>query len=225
MTAVFRLLPVACLLSVPVAAQTLNDAFARMDRAAQQFRAVEAGIKRDNHTAIIDEDSYDTGVFRLKRDKGDVKMLIDFIGPDAKMVSLAGSNASIYNPKINTVQVYDIGAKKGLVEQFLLLGFGATSTELKAAYDVMLAGVEKTGDQQTWHLTLVPKGGDIQHQMKQAELWVSQNTGLPVQQKVLFANGDYWLVNYSDLKFNPPLSDDSLKLKTKKGAVVEHPQL
>lgn len=223
---VLRLAPLACLLTLPLTAQTLNDAFARMDKTAQQFRTVEADIKRVDHTAIVNEDATDSGIIRVQREKQDqLRMLIDFKAPEPKTVSLAGSSASIYNPKTNTAQVYDIGAKKDLVEQFLLLGFGASSGEMKATYNVSFSGVETIGGQPTWHLMLMPKGSDVSRQLKSAELWISQKDGLPLQQKVLFSNGDYWLVTYSNLKFNPKLSEESLKLKLPKGAVVEHPQL
>jgi outer membrane lipoprotein-sorting protein len=225
-TRVFRLAPLACLLALPLAAQTLDDAFARMDKTAQQFKGVEADIKRIDHTAIVNEDATDAGIIRVQREKQhDLRMLIDFKGPDAKMVSLEGSSASVFYPKINTAQVYNIGTKKDLVEQFLLLGFGASSAEMKSAYNVSFSGVETIGGQQTWHLMLMPKGGDVSRQLKSAELWISQKDGLPLQQKVLFSNGDYWVVTYSNLKFNPKLSDESLKLKLPKGAVIEHPQL
>ncbi len=223
---VLRLAPLVCLLTLPLAAQTLEDAFAKMDKTAQQFKGVEADIKRVDHTAIVNEDATDSGIIRVQREKQhELRMLIDFKAPDAKMVSLEGSSASVFYPKINTAQVYNIGAKKDLVEQFLLLGFGATSEEIKAAYNVSFLGVETISGQQTWHLMLVPKGSDVSRQLKSAELWISQKDGLPLQQKVQFSNGDYWLVTYSNLKFNPKLSDDSLKLKLPKGAVIEHPQL
>jgi outer membrane lipoprotein-sorting protein len=221
-----RLAPLACLLTLPLTAQTLDDAFARMDKTAQQFKTVEADIKRTDHTAVVNEDANDSGVIRVKREKQhDVRMLIDFKAPEPKIVSLAGSTASIYNPKTNTLQEVNVGAKKNLVEQFLLLGFGATSEELKAAYNVSLMGNEAIGGQQAWHLLLLPKGGDVSRQLKSAELWISQKDGLPLQQKVLFSNGDYWIVTYSNFKLNSGVSDDSLKIKTPKGVVVEHPQL
>jgi outer membrane lipoprotein-sorting protein len=225
-THVLRLAPIFCLLTLPLAAQTVEDAFARMDKTAQQFKSVEADIKRIDHTAIVNEDATDSGIIRVLREKQhDIRMLIDFKAPDAKMVSLAGSSATVYYPKINTAQIYNVGTKKDLVEQFLLLGFGASSEEMKAAYNVSLSGVEAIGGQQTWRLMLMPKGSDVSRQLKSAELWISQKDGLPLQQKVLFSNGDYWLVTYSSLKFNPKLSDDSLKVKLQRGAVVEHPQL
>jgi outer membrane lipoprotein-sorting protein len=219
------LLTTTLALAAPLAAQTLSDTFARMDKTAVQLKSVVAGIKRDVHTAVINDDEIDNGTIKLKREKSHgTRMLIDFTGQDAKTVSLEDSTVSVYYPKINTAQVYDVGAKKEVVEQFLLLGFGASSGELKQAYDVTWAGTENVG-QQTGHLKLIPKLKDVSRQVASAELWISETNGLPAQQKIIFTSGDYWLVTYSDIKYNPPLSDEALKLKTPKGVTIEHPRL
>ncbi len=160
------------------------------------MKTVTAGIKRDVHTAIINDDEIDSGTFRLKREKSDTRMMIDFTGKDAKTVSLDDSTVSVYYPKINTIQEFDIGAKKQVVEQFLLLGFGATSVELKQSYDINWIGVETVDKQQTSHLKLIPKSAEVGRQMLSAELWISENNGLPLQQKIVFTSGDYWLVDY-----------------------------
>jgi outer membrane lipoprotein-sorting protein len=222
----FRFLTTTLALAAPLAAQTPGDTFARMDKTALQLKSVVAGIKRDVHTAVINDDEIDNGTIKLKREKShDTRMLIDFTGQDAKTVSLGNSTVSVYYPKIKTVQVYDVGAKKQAVEQFLLLGFGASSDELKQAYDVTWAGRENVGGQQTGYLKLIPKSKDISRQVVGAELWISEMNGLPVQQKIVFTSGDYWLVTYSGIKYNSPLSDDDLKLKTPKGVQIEHPRL
>jgi outer membrane lipoprotein-sorting protein len=220
-----RLVTIALALAVPLAAQSLNDTFARMDKTAPGLNSVTAGINRDVHTAIINDDEVDNGTIKMKREKShSILMLIDFTGNAARTVALDDSRVTIYNPKIKSAQEFNIGAKKQMVEQFLLLGFGATSAELKQSYDVSWAGAETMDGQPTGHLKLTPKVTDVSRQMSGAELWISANSGLPVQQKILFTSGDYWLVKYSDIKVNPSLSDDAVKIKLPKGVQVEHPQ-
>jgi outer membrane lipoprotein-sorting protein len=109
------------------------------------------------------------------------------------------------------------------VDQFLLLGFGATVAELKAAYDVNFVGAETIGGTPSSHLTLTPKSPDVLKVIKQADLWMDQSTGLPVQQKFLTsASGDYKLVTYRNSKQNPSLSDKDLKLNLPKGVVIQN---
>jgi outer membrane lipoprotein-sorting protein len=203
----------------------LADAFARMDKIAQQFKAVTADIKRDVYTAVIDDHEKDMGTIKAKRDKShDTRMLIEFTSPDSRLISVDGTSASVYTPKLKTVQKVDI--QKGLVDQFLLLGFGASSAELKEHYDVTLLGTEKPGSETTWHLQLVPKSKDVLKNLKKAELWIGQTSGLPVEEKlVTSAGGDYQLIVYSNVKLNPSVSDGDLKLNLPKGVTVEHPRL
>ncbi len=222
----FRFLATAFAIATPLAAQTLEETFARMDKTAKELKTVSAAIRRDVHTAVIDNDAIDNGTIKLKREKShETRMLIDFTGRDAKSVSLADSTVSVYYPKIKTEQVYDVGARKQMVEQFLLLGFGASTADLKQVYNVSWVGPETIAGQPAGHLKLIPKAQDVLRQVASAELWMSTANGLPLQQKIVFSSGDYWMVDYSDIRFNPPLSDDDLKIKTPKGVQVEHPQL
>ncbi len=226
MTGRIRILAVVFAAAGRLYAQSLDETFARMDRTAQQLKTVAAGMKRDVHTSVINDDAIDTGTLKLKREKShETRMLVDIVGKDAKTVSLADSTVSVYLPKSKVVQVYDIGEKKQMIEQFLLLGFGASTKELKETYDVSWVGAENIGAQPTGHLKLIPKAKDVSRQVANAELWMSIANGLPLRQKIVFTSGDYWLVDYSDVRFNPPLSDDDLKIKTPKDVQIEHPRL
>lgn len=223
----FRCVPFIVLAALPLAAQSLDEAYARIDQAAAQFKSVTADIKRNVHTAVINDDERDQGNIKVLREKRrDTKMLIQFTGADAKAVAIDGSQISLYTPKEKLVQVYDIGAKKDVVDQFLLLGFGASSKELKDNYNITLAGMEAINGENTWHLVLIPKSAEALKNLKKAELWISQQTGLPIQQKFTTSSGgDYHLVTYSNMKQNVPLSDNVMKLNLPHGVKTEHPKL
>jgi len=117
-------------------------------------------------------------------------------------------------------------AERALIDRFLLLGFGATSADLKAEYDVSWLGTEMIDGQQTSHIQLLPKSKDVLQRLKKAELWIAEANGLPAQQRfVTSAGGDFTLVVYTAVKLNPAISDNSLKLNLPKGVQIQHPQL
>ena len=213
-------------LSMALGAQTINDVYLRLDKAAPGFKSMTADIQRLVHTAVINDDAKETGTIKLKRQKvHDTRMLIEFTAPDPKSVALADDNVSVYYPKIKTVQIYNVGEKRNLIDQFLLLGFGATSAELEEAYNVTWAGSENVAGQSTSHIQLVPKSKEVLLRLKQADLWIS-DSGLPLQQKFLTSSaGDYMVVTYSNMKHNPPLADGALKLNIPKGVQIQRPQL
>lgn len=214
------------LLTPLLGAQSLDDIFLRLDKAAPGFKSMTADIQRVVHTAVINDDATESGTMKLRRQKArETQMLIEFTAPDAKSIALADATVSVYYPKIKTVQVYDVGDKRSLIDQFLLLGFGATSAELKQAYEITAAGSETIGGQATSHIQLVPKSKDVLMRLKKADLWLSDATGMPVRQKFLTsASGDYMVVTYSAVKHNPPLTDGALKLSYPKGVQIQHPQ-
>jgi outer membrane lipoprotein-sorting protein len=150
-------------------------------------------------------------------------MLIDFSDPDPRTVSFAERRVEIFYPKIKTVQVYDLGKYRNLIDQFLLLGFGSSGSELKKNYDMKVSGEEKAGGETTTRLELVPKSASAREHLTKVELWIS-SAGYPLRQKFHRPSGDYALATYSDLKINTNLSDDTLKLKLPSGVKRQYPQ-
>jgi outer membrane lipoprotein-sorting protein len=121
------------------------------------------------------------------------------------------------------VQEYDISKYKDLAEQFLLLGFGTTSKELSAAYDVSLVGVENVGSEKTTRLQLIPKSKELLAHLLRVDLWISDSLGVPIQQKFYTPGDNYNLCTYSDVMKNPNLPDSAVKLNLPKGTKREHP--
>ncbi len=205
-----------------LSAEPLSDVFARMDKAAAEFKGLTADVKNDTYVAMVKDHDLQQGSIRLKRGKKDTNMLIDFTGTEARTISLDGGQVRVFYPKTKQVQVWDVSNKRGLIDQFLLLGFGASSSEIKESYDVSFVGAEPVGGQPASHIKLVPKSADVLKQLRQAELWISDASGMPLQQKfVTSSTGDYKLVTYSNMKTNPVPSAQDLQLKLPKGAQIQ----
>ncbi len=205
--------------------EALDRVLARMDKGASSFKAMSAKIRKVSHTAVVNENTVDTGTMKLKRAKPrDMRMLVDLTEPDQKAMAFQGQKLEMYFPKMRTVQEYDVGKNRELLEQFLLLGFGTSGKELAENYTLKVGGTETVGEQKTTRLELVPKSKEVLQHLKKAELWVSDETGYPAQQKFYLTGGDYALVTYTELKVNPQLSDSALKLNLPKGVKREFPQ-
>jgi outer membrane lipoprotein-sorting protein len=207
------------------AADPLDETLTKLDRAASSFKGMTGNIKQTAHTAVINEDSVESGTIRMKRAKpGDTRMLVDFTQPDAKTVQLQGQKLDIYYPKLKTVQEYDLGKNRTLLEQFLLLGFGTTRNDLAAANDIKYGGTGTFGDRPGVKLELTPKSPDVKKQVQKIDLWLSPDTAYPLGHKVYQQGGDYQQFEFSDIKMNPSLSDSSLKLNLAKNVKKEYPQ-
>lgn len=214
------------LLSVPFVAfgVTSDEVLAKLDQAAPKFSTMSAGVAQSNYTKVLDETTVETGQISLKKSgPRDLSVKIDFTKPNPRTIAFRGRKAEIYYPKLNTVQEYDLGKRTDLLNQFLLVGFGTTGKELKANYSVKYIGDESAGEQKTHKLELTPSSSARVDKLQKLELWVSVDGAYPVQQKFLQQSGDYYLITYTDVKLNPPLGDDDLKLKLPKGVKREFP--
>lgn len=222
---IFRLtlLFAASLAALP--AQTLEATLARMDRAAAGFRGISAQIEQVSHTAVINDTTVESGSIVLYRPKPrDLRMLAEFTKPDPRAVSYANRKVQIFYPKINTVQEYDLGKQGALIDQFLLLGFGTPGSELGKSYDVKHTGRETIGGAACDVLELTPRDPEALKHVRRIEIWVSEQTGQPVRQKIHQPSRDYREIRYSGLKLNPPLNDDSVRLKLPRGVKRTSPQ-
>lgn len=206
-----------------LAGATLVEVLGRLDAAAVSFRSVSSRLKRTSHTAIINDNSEETGRVQLVRLGRDVRVLIEFDEPDAKIVAFSGRKAEIYYPKIQTVQEYDLGKHKALVEQFLLLGFGTSGKELARNYLIKLEPEVPIDGRNTHHLVLTPKAAEVAEKLKAAELWVSETGAHVIQQKFLERSGNYTLIRFQDLKLNPTLDPEALRLRLPPGVKREYP--
>ena len=202
---------------------SLPDALARMDTAAKTFRGMTANLQQTVYNALVKDTSVSNGGIKLKRPKpGEVRMLVTFTQPDQKSAAFDGNQVKVYYPKINVEQIYDVSTKRDMVEQVMSLGFGATSAEMTAAYDVTWVGSEAINGQPTSHLKLAPKSKELQKNFREAELWISDSLGVPLQQKFITSgSGDFNQFTYSDLKLTSSLSDKDLQLKTAKGVQIK----
>jgi outer membrane lipoprotein-sorting protein len=209
----------------PAADSPVAATLARMDEAAAQFKGLQADVQKISHTAVMNEDSVDAGTIVLKRPKpNDIRVLFDFKPPNPKQVLIAGIKVDIYYPGINTVQEYNLGKSRSLVEQFMLLGFGSNSKDLESAYSIRLGGPETVAGQKATRLELIPKSPDVLAHLKRVDLWISDAMGIAVQQKLYEPGGDYLLATYTNIKLRPNLPDSAVKLDLPKSVKREYPQ-
>jgi outer membrane lipoprotein-sorting protein len=208
-----------------VASDQLRELMQRVDASAAGFHSMTAKMRKITYTAVIKDTSEEHGTMAMKATKPkDMQVLVEFTDPDKKSWSFFNHTAEFYYPKIQTVQVYDLGKHAQLVDQFLLLGFGTHSKDLEKNYEVKVGGEDTVEGQKTTRLDLVPRSEPARQHLKKVEIWYPENGGYPIQQKFYQNSGDYVLVTYSDVKLNPNLPDTAVRLNLPKGVKKEYPQ-
>jgi len=200
---------------------TSEEVLAKMNSAAPKFSSMTANIQRVTYTKVLDEKNTESGTIRIRKQGKDLQVFMEITKPDPKLVAFRGRRAEIYLPRLKTVQEYDLGKHGALVDQFLLVGFGTTGTDLQSAYKVKFVGEEVLQGQKTYKLQLTPTNSGLRDKLQTVQLWIDDSGEYPVQQQFIEPSGDYYLFTYSDVKLNPGLTDDSLKLRVPKGTKRE----
>jgi outer membrane lipoprotein-sorting protein len=221
-------LPLLILLPLFLLAQssakwTLESVLDRLDAGARDFRTLTANVEHIKYTDVVKDTSSESGQMWLQ--KKDEKMRIEFAKPDQRTILRSGNSLAIYNPKINRVEEYDLGKDRALVDQYVRLGFGTRSEDLKKGFSVTFVGEHDLDGKKTLLLELTPKVDQVRAQISKIEMWVDESAWLPLQQKFFEAgSGDYFIFHYSDIKKNLKIEESRFKQDWPKNATKVKPR-
>lgn len=194
--------------------ETLESVQAKMDDAAKDFHSLSADVQRTKVTVVVNDRSTESGTIRVRGDK----MLLQLKAPEPRTVLRNGDNLYLYTPGLQRVEEYNLGKHRGLVEEFLLLGFGTSGRDLRKAYRVTMVGEPVLEKKKTVELELTPKSSAVQKQISKVNLWLDRSTMLPVQQEFYeTGSGDYSIVTYSHVVENSEIPESIFKAHWPKG--------
>lgn len=221
-----RLLAAFALLAVAAPAQSIEATLGRMDALSKGFRAVSADVRKISFTYFAKDTDEESGRLSLYRPSAqDVRLLMEFTKPEEHAFSFAKNKALMYSPKAMLVQEYNLGKEAHLVDQFLLLGFGSSSAELRKSYNIKYVEETTIDGAKADHLYLEPKEDKAKDHVRGIDLYLAQQGGYPVKMRVLQPSKDYKEFQYSNVKINPSsVTEASVRLKLPKGVKKETPQ-
>ncbi len=188
---------------------TLDGVLAMMDKSARDFHTLTADIEHVKYTAVVKDTSTETGHILVRRDE---KMRIEIEKPDPRTILRTGDSLFVYSPKINRVEEYDLGKNRAMVDQYVRLGFGTKSEDLKKSYLITLLGEEELDNKKTVVLELTPKSDQVRNQITKIQMWIDQAAWLPIQQKFFeTGSGDYILFHYTSVMKNLKVGEGKFK--------------
>ena len=201
---------------------TLESVLKQLDTQAGAFHSLMSDLERTKVTVVVNDKSTESGQIFVRRDD---KMRIELTQPDPRTILRDGDDFYIYNPKIHRVEVYNLGKKKALVDQFLLLGFGTSGSELRKGYSITLQGEEILDNRKVVLLELTPKSDEVRNQLSKIQLWIDESTWLPAQQEFYEAgSGDYFIIRYKNTVPNVRIADSHFKPHWPRGTTRVKPQ-
>jgi len=200
---------------------TTEGVLEMMDRSAKDFRSLTSDIENVKYTAVVQDTSTETGQIFVRHDQ---KMRIEFTKPEPRTILRTGDLLFIYNPKLNRVEEFDLGKNRAMVDQYVRLGFGTRSEDLRKSYLVTVLGEEELDHRKTVHLELTPKSDAVRAQIVKIEMWVDEASWLPIEQKFFeTGSGDYILFHYTNMMKNLKIAESKFKQDWPKDASREKP--
>lgn len=187
-----------------------------MNETAKHLRTVSANLEYTKVTVLVNDKSTDFGQLFFRKAKNP-ELRIEFQKPEKKIILFKKNKAEFYLPKINQIQEYDLEQKGGLVQQFLLLGFGSDTGDLRKSYNIKYLKEEELGGDTTAVLELTPRKESLLQQLTKLQIWISEESWLPVQQQFFEPGGDYLIARYTAVKVNRALPASTFELRPAKG--------
>jgi outer membrane lipoprotein-sorting protein len=138
--------------------------------------------------------------------------------PESKVILFRKNKAEIYLPKINQLQEYNLEQKSGLVEEFLLLGFGSEEGQLRKSYKIKYLKEEDLDGDTTAVIELTPRKESLAAQLTKIQMWVSEESWLPAQQQFFEPSGDYLIARYNAVKVNLKIPSSTFEIHPAEGA-------
>jgi outer membrane lipoprotein-sorting protein len=206
----------------------LQAVFQRMDKASPAFKGFTADLVKIDHQDFADATDQSTGTLTLRKSGPRNLQALEKIEtqngkPEVEQTAVTGSLVSVYRPKTNTVTEFPVGKKYRGLEEAAFGVFGGSSRDLQQDYEVAYGGAESVGSQPAARLILKPKDPQLAQMYPKIEVWISDATGVAVQQKIYeVGEKDYHLLTYSNMKLDP-ISDSQVKLSLPKNVKREHP--
>jgi len=190
---------------------------AQMDRTAANFTTAQAQFVWTQYISVVDENDVQKGTVYFRRTGRQVEMAADITEPTPKQVLFSDSKVQLYQPKTGQYNQYDTGKYQGLVESFLVLGFGGSGQDMLKSFTVTYLGKETMDGVAVAKLDLVPKSEKARNTFERVSLWIDLARGVSLQQQ-MFApkpDKDYRLAKYSDIQLREKIPDGVFKIKTK----------
>jgi outer membrane lipoprotein-sorting protein len=201
---------------------TTDSVLAMMDKSARDFHTLTADIEHIKYTDVVKDTSAETGKLLVRRDE---KMRIEFFKPDRRTILRTGDSLFVFTPKINRVEEYDLGKNREMVDQYVLLGFGTKSDNVRKSYEVSVMGETELDNKKTVQIELTPKSDQMRKQIAKIQMWIDESSWLPIQQK-FFESGseDYLIFHYTNVMKNLKIGDNQFKQDWPKGVTRTKPR-
>ena len=211
-------LMLAALVAIPLPAANaqaglVSSMLTRMERQKQSLRTLSADISMQKYNSQLrDTDTY-YGTIRYVPSGGKSAALVrlDWNKPQQEILVVANGGYILYRPRLNQAIIGSSGSVRSAKDSDVLSLLNMSAAQLRSRFGDFQDTREETiwGDVHTTHVKAVPKTAASYQYI---ELWVD-DSGLPVQTKMVEKNGDSTTMRLSNVARNGNLDKGVFDLK------------
>lgn len=186
-------------------ADDLNSVLQQLDAAAKGFHTTTANVEFDTvQTDPIPDKDVMTGMAYYERNGSHFQMAAHLTQhnnrPTAKTYILSSGTLRISDTgKESDAKVYP---QAGKYESYLMLGFGASGTQLAEKWTITYLGTETIDNVKTDKLALVAKDPAVRKNILKVTIWLNTSRAVSLKQVFDEGEGQSYTCTYSNIKVN-----------------------
>jgi hypothetical protein len=211
--AIFVLLPAALLLPLWLRADDLNSVLQKLNVAAKDFHTTSANVEFDTiQTDPIPDTDVQNGIAYYQRSGSTFQMAAHIAQhnnrPSSKVYTLSHGIFRVSDTgKDADAKAYSQASK---YEGYLMLGFGASGSQLADKWDIKYLGSETLDNVKTDKLELFAKDPNIRKTIAKVTIWLDTSRAISLKQVFDEGEGQSWVCHYTNIKVNHPLPDNAV---------------
>ena len=203
--------------------QLLTGILNKMERARLDLRSLKAEIilQKINTQIDVTDTTFGQLIYKPSTKKSKQKLRVDYTKPSKDILAVNGDDYVFYQPQINQA-IKGLASKvsKGRQDSLAQIINIVLSGSLKSAtdkYNITEVKDEMVNGAMTSVLRLTPK---TKEQFTSIDIWVNQQSWIPVQFYTTERNGDLTKVTLKNQQLNAAVPDNAFDLKLPKQTVI-----
>jgi len=213
----FLFLGILCMVLLPARSafgDDLKTVLQKLNVAAKNFHSITANVELETiQKDPIPDTDVQTGVAYYERRGNSFEMAAHIHthnnGPSQKTYMFSDGAFRISDTgKESDAKTYNQASK---YESYLMLGFGASGTDLQEKWTITDLGTETINGIKTDKLELVAKDSDVRKTIPKVTIWMDTARAVSLKQVFDEGGGESRVCTYTNIKVNQPLPSDAFK--------------
>jgi outer membrane lipoprotein carrier protein len=196
-------------LLAPAFGQEVEKIIRTIDAQQREIETLTADFTQKKETRIVKKPLLSSGVVKFKRPD---QIYWHYTKPESMEVAFSGKGVWVYYPGSFQAEKYKLGKNNRVTQSLdpLLAIFQKPFSQLSAGYTMIYEGL----DAGRFHrFRLQPRDAKAQKFLSEVDLRIDKTSGAIIRFIMIEANGDRLNLEFKNLRINPPLTDDDLKIK------------